>query len=409
MTWLQAKFNATAKSLVTFLAQPPQPLQGAAPGDSSRIIAELQEKNRKLQEKVRALNNQVEDLKGNIRVFVRVRPLSDSDGSREPAVTAHGRRSVAYYNDLMGQMIQREYTTAYGPEVTQEDVFGDIAPLVDNAMDGSNVSILAYGQTGSGKTHTMLGVEGSPGVTPRAIKHVFKRIKDAGGKMDYTVQVYMVQIYNEQLLDLLTKLPSDKKDLSIVETKGGVAVQGATLEEVATVEEFQEILQRGQENRAKGQTRMNQHSSRSHMVTALIITAKDRKTRTVCQGKLSLVDLAGSERPDKSGAKGAQLEEAIAINLSLSHLSTAILNVVGGNVVDYRGKKLTHLLKDSLGGNSKTLMFVNVSPCESSLGETKCSLDFADCARKVKNVAKRDEAHETTEKPRRQAGQQKRG
>ena len=101
---------------------------------------------------------------------------------------------------------------------------------------------------------------------------------------------------------------------------------------------------------------MNQHSSRSHMVTGLIITAKDRKTRTVCQGKLSLVDLAGSERPDKSGAEGPQLEEAIAINVSLSHLlGTAILNVVGGKVVDYRSKKLlTHHLKDSLGANSNS-------------------------------------------------------
>ncbi|KDP24907.1 hypothetical protein JCGZ_24285 [Jatropha curcas] len=202
----------------------------------------------------------------------------------------------------------------------------------------------------------------------------------------------MLELYQDTLVDLL--LPKNVKPLKLdikKDSKGMVSVENVTVISISTFEELQNIIQSGSERRHTSGTQMNEESSRSHLILSIIIESTNLQTQSVARGKLSFVDLAGSERVKKSGSSGHQLKEAQSINKSLSALGDVIGALSSGNQhIPYRNHKLTMLMSDSLGGNAKTLMFVNVSPAESNLDETYNSLMYASRVRSIINDASKN-------------------
>jgi kinesin family protein C2/C3 len=273
----------------------------------------------------------------------------------------------------------------FGPDSTQEGVFKETEGLVQSVMDGYNVCIFAYGQTGSGKTFTMEGSDESPGLYYRSLQRLFDIIKEKEGEMTFELSVSMLEIYNESIADMLqprSKTADIKYDIRRGEH--GMMVTNLTMEPVSRYEDVVGLMHRGKSNRTTFATDMNEHSSRSHAMLSVYVTAKNHISGAVARGKLHLVDLAGSERVSKSGATGQRLKEAQNINKSLSALGDVIqARAAKRGHVPYRNSTLTYLLQDSLGGDSKTLMFVNMSPVSYNTDETFCSLNFA---ARVRNV-----------------------
>ncbi|KAM1873787.1 hypothetical protein ACFX13_007582 [Malus domestica] len=344
------------------------------------------------------LHNTILELKGNIRVFCRVRPLLvDEDLSTEGKVISYPTSMDALGRgiDLVqpGQKHSFTFDKVFMPEISQEDVFEDISQLVQSALDGYKVCIFAYGQTGSGKTYTMMGQPGDPdqkGLIPRSLEQIFKTrqsLQPQGWK--YEMQVSMLEIYNETIRDLLAPNRSSSdmlrengiggKQYTIKhDANGNTHVSDLTIVDVRTAKEVSYLLERAAHSRSVGKTQMNEQSSRSHFVFTLRISGVNESTEQQVQGVLNLIDLAGSERLSKSGSTGDRLKETQAINKSLSCLSDVIFALAKKeDHVPFRNSKLTYLLQPCLGGDSKTLMFVNISPDPSSAGESLCSLRFA--------------------------------
>ncbi|XP_066344764.1 kinesin-like protein KIN-14I [Miscanthus floridulus] len=332
--------------------------------------------------------NTIEDMKGKIRVFCRLRPLSDKERSFEEKniVCSPDEFTIAHpWKDEKSK--QHIYDRVFDANTSQEEVFEDTKYLVQSAVDGYNVCIFAYGQTGSGKTFTIYGSDNNPGLTPRATSELFRVIKRDSNKYSFSLKAYMVELYQDNLVDLL--LPRNAKQLKLEikkDSKGVVTVENATVVSISSIEELRAIISRGSERRHTAGTNMNDESSRSHLILSIIIESTNLQTQSYARGKLSFVDLAGSERVKKSGSAGKQLKEAQSINKSLS----ALADVIGalssdGQHIPYRNHKLTMLMSDSLGGNAKTLMFVNVSPAESNLEETYNSLMYASRVRCIVN------------------------
>jgi hypothetical protein len=332
--------------------------------------------------------NTIEDMKGKIRVFCRLRPLNDKELSLEEKniVCSPDEFTIAHpWKDDKSK--QHIYDRVFDADTTQEEVFEDTKYLVQSAVDGYNVCIFAYGQTGSGKTFTIYGSDNNPGLTPRATSELFRVIKRDGNKYSFSLKAYMVELYQDNLVDLLLPKNAKQQKLEIKkDSKGVVTVENATVVSISSIEELRAIISRGSERRHTAGTNMNDESSRSHLILSIIIESTNLQTQSYARGKLSFVDLAGSERVKKSGSAGKQLKEAQSINKSLS----ALADVIGalssdGQHIPYRNHKLTMLMSDSLGGNAKTLMFVNVSPAESNLEETYNSLMYASRVRCIVN------------------------
>ncbi|KAK8996206.1 hypothetical protein V6N11_076453 [Hibiscus sabdariffa] len=337
--------------------------------------------------------NTIEDMKGKIRVFCRVRPLNEKEMAEKERKVLMGLDEFTVEHPWKDDKAkQHMYDRVFDDGATQEDVFEDTRYLVQSAVDGYNVCIFAYGQTGSGKTFTIYGSDNNPGLTPRAIAELFKILRRDGNRFLFSLTAYMVELYQDKLVDLL--LPKNAKRLKLdikKDAKGMVAVENATVIPISTFEELQSIIQRGSERRHTSGTQMNEESSRSHLILSVVIESTNRQTQSVARGKLSFVDLAGSERVKKSGSVGGQLKEAQSINKSLSALGDVISALSsGGQHIPYRNHKLTMLMSDSLGGNAKTLMFVNVSPVESNLDETYNSLTYASRVRSIMNDASKN-------------------
>ncbi|VFQ58622.1 unnamed protein product [Cuscuta campestris] len=337
------------------------------------------------------LHNTILELKGNIRVFCRVRPtLSDDVVSAEKVVSfptsteALGRGIDLTHN---GQKHSFTFDKVFVPEASQKDVFDEISQLVQSALDGYKVCIFAYGQTGSGKTYTMMGNPrplDQQGLIPRTLEQVFQtrqNYQDQGWK--YDMQVSMLEIYNETIRDLLSPTRSSfdngGKQYGIKhDVHGNTHVSDLTIVDVRSSKEVSYLLERAAQSRSVGRTQMNEQSSRSHFVFTLRISGVNESTEQQVQGVLNLIDLAGSERLSRSGATGDRLKETQAINKSLSSLSDVIFALAKKEEhVPFRNSKLTYLLQPCLGGDSKTMMFVNVSPDPASAGESLCSLRFA--------------------------------
>ncbi|CAA0813431.1 Kinesin-like calmodulin-binding protein [Striga hermonthica] len=332
--------------------------------------------------------NMMEDMKGKIRVYCRLRPLSEKEVyEKEKNVLANVDEFTVEHTWRDDRVKQHMYDCVFDGQASQEDVFEDTKYLVQSAVDGYNVCIFAYGQTGSGKTFTIYGSESNPGLTPRAISELFRIIKHDSKKFSFSLKAYMLELYQDTLIDLL--LPKNAKRLKLEikkDSKGMVVVENVTMLSITSFEELRSIIERGSEQRHTTGTLMNEQSSRSHLILSVVVESTNLQTQSVARGKLSFVDLAGSERVKKSGSSGSQLKEAQSINKSLSALGDVISALASGNQhIPYRNHKLTMLMSDSLGGNAKTLMFVNISPAESNLDETYNSLTYASRVRSIVN------------------------
>ncbi|KAI8824221.1 P-loop containing nucleoside triphosphate hydrolase protein [Fimicolochytrium jonesii] len=275
---------------------------------------------------------------------------------------------------------------------TQEHVFSYAASAtIEDVMRGYNGTIFAYGQTGSGKTHTMMGDmenQSLKGLTPRIVENIFSTIFSSPPHLEFTVRVSYMEIYMEKIRDLLN--PAND-NLPIHEEKSrGVYVKGLLEVFVGSIEEVYEAMRRGQSSRMTAQTNMNAESSRSHSIFVLTISQKNLQDGSQKAGKLYLVDLAGSEKVGKTGASGQTLEEAKKINKSLSALGMVINALTDGKSshIPYRDSKLTRILQESLGGNSRTTLIINCSPSSFNESETVSTLRFGMRAKTIKNKAK---------------------
>ncbi|XP_062087449.1 kinesin-like protein KIN-14C [Humulus lupulus] len=375
--------------------------------EQKKLVQELQDRLAETEIKIvegenlrKKLHNTILELKGNIRVFCRVRPLLPDDGvGTENAVVSYPTSTEALGRGIdvlqSGQKYPFTFDKVFSHEASQQDVFVEISQLVQSALDGYKVCIFAYGQTGSGKTYTMMGRPEAPeqkGLIPRSLEQIFQisqSLKSQGWK--YKMQVSMLEIYNETIRDLLSSNRSSNADLTRTDSgtlgkqytikhdaNGNTYVSDLTIVDVCSIKEISSLLQQAAQSRSVGKTQMNEQSSRSHFVFTLRISGVNEGTEQQVQGVLNLIDLAGSERLSKSGATGDRLKETQAINKSLSSLSDVIFSLAKKeDHVPFRNSKLTYLLQPCLGGDSKTLMFVNLSPDPSSVGESLCSLRFA--------------------------------
>eukprot|EP00735_Rhodelphis_limneticus_P002107 TRINITY_DN1285_c0_g1::TRINITY_DN1285_c0_g1_i1::g.26844::m.26844 TRINITY_DN1285_c0_g1::TRINITY_DN1285_c0_g1_i1::g.26844 ORF type:complete len:971 (-),score=325.28,sp/F4IJK6/KN14R_ARATH/38.97/2e-113,Kinesin/PF00225.18/7.6e-105,Kinesin/PF00225.18/8.4e+03,DUF3052/PF11253.3/0.036,DUF4136/PF13590.1/0.078,Ribosomal_S25/PF03297.10/62,Ribosomal_S25/PF03297.10/10 TRINITY_DN1285_c0_g1_i1:14-2926(-) len=354
-------------------------------GKTTQEMEELQGQFARLQSIRKKLFNQVQELKGNIRVFCRVRPLDTGKGERRAVLEATGDQELTVIsqgtldqNDVTRKTF--EFDVVFSPTTEQDQVFAEVESLITSVMDGYNVCIFAYGQTGSGKTHTMQGGPGAMrGINLRSLERLFKLAGELKHQ-DIDMRLSIVEIYNETIKDLL----SGKEKLEIRQGDQGVFLPGLTEEPVNSIEEIVRLMDIGSKNRSTGPTNMNVHSSRSHLIVTIWTVATNQVTGQICYGKLNLVDLAGSERLSRSEATGDRMKETLHINKSLSSLGDVISALVKKDShIPYRNSKLTYLLQDSLGGDSKTLMFANLSPADVDAQETLSTVNFAARVRSV--------------------------
>jgi kinesin family protein C2/C3 len=351
----------------------------------SRVAAVSVEKYKKEAKERKRLHNMIVELKGNIRVFCRVRPLNEREkqSGHEPICEYPSENEIVVYNEQQGTTKLFEFDQVFDPTKNQSDVFEDVEPLATSVLDGYNVCIFAYGQTGSGKTYTMEGPASDKGVNTRCLARLFEVLKERAEDYRYTITLSMLEIYNENIRDLLDA-GNDRLEVRQNPDGKGVYVEGLAKCCVANMEETQLAMSSGAKNRATFSTNSNEHSSRSHSVISVHVEGESLMTGQSTYGKLHLIDLAGSERVSKSEVQGERLKEAQAINKSLSALGDVIQALSAkSSHVPFRNSKLTHLLSDSLGGDSKCLMFCQVSPTTFDSGETLCSLNFAARARNV--------------------------
>ncbi|KAF3447269.1 hypothetical protein FNV43_RR12449 [Rhamnella rubrinervis] len=339
------------------------------------------------QAKTKKLHNLIQEAKGNIRVFCRCRPLrKDELSAGHATVLDFDAAKEGELGILIGGSTKKifKFDRVYTPKDNQVDVFSDASPMVVSVLDGYNVCIFAYGQTGTGKTFTMEGSEDNRGVNYRTLEQLFKIAEERRETFVYDISVSVLEVYNEQIRDLLASSPTSKK-LEIRQASEGVHhVPGIVEAEVENITEVWSVLQAGSNARAIGSNNVNEHSSRSHCMLCIMVRAKNLMNGECTKSKLWLVDLAGSERLAKTEVQGDRLKEAQNINRSLSALGDVISALATkNNHIPYRNSKLTHLLQDSLGGDSKTMMFVQISPSEKDVSETLSSLNFATRVRGV--------------------------
>ena len=364
----------------------------------------------------RKLHNEVQELKGNIRVFTRVRPNSpaptEGEASAEgcsvvkptepePGTLCTALSLVGEARTAVDGTAGKAKTYAFtfdrvlGPSSSQEAMFEDVSDLVQSSLDGYNVCVFAYGQTGSGKTFTMEGPETptaapgggiapSAGIVTRSVHQVFtsiEQMKPLG--WEFHVRAEFLEIYNESINDLLSSKSSSGTghEIKAVRNADGeldVEVVGLTSVAVGSTADIAPLLAKAAKKRRTAATNCNSRSSRSHSVFRLAVCGRHAESGTETNSRINLIDLAGSERLAVSGATGDRLKEAQNINKSLSTLGDVIVSLANKDKhVPYRNSKLTRLLQDSLGGHSKVLMLACVAPGEVHRSETLCSLRFA--------------------------------
>eukprot|EP00177_Eucheuma_denticulatum_P001006 GFKZ01001832.1.p1 GENE.GFKZ01001832.1~~GFKZ01001832.1.p1 ORF type:complete len:1380 (-),score=213.01 GFKZ01001832.1:655-4794(-) len=355
----------------------------------------------------RKLFNTIQELRGNIRVFCRVRPLKQqilSDGSEACIAMEFPDASVGEDSRISIGSKVFEYDHVFQPASSQTMVYEETSGVVASVLDGYNVCVFAYGQTGSGKTHTMNGPEDDRGVNYRALVDLFEIAEQRSDFQKVNISVSMLEIYNENLRDLIReddgtlapKLDIRRDPNSSSQT--AVHVPNLTAVAVESVDHVWEVMERGSTNRSKGKTNMNEHSSRSHLIFKVAVACEDFSSGVKTCGILHLVDLAGSERVGRSNVSGDRLKEAQHINKSLATLGDVFMALLSNSGhVPYRNSKLTYLLQDCLGGDSKTLMFVNVSSDVADSSETLSSLQFAQRVAKVELGAAKKHTERTAE------------
>ncbi|XP_045457043.1 kinesin-like protein KIF3A [Melitaea cinxia] len=335
----------------------------------------------------------------NVRVFVRVRPMDQKeklDGAYNCVSVDSVNGTIAVTRNNVNPPEPPRiyaYDAVFDSNTTQMDIYLQTAnPIVEQVLKGYNGTIFAYGQTGTGKTYTMAGSNSAPelrGIIPNSFAHIFSHIAKAKDDEKFLVCVTYLEIYNEEVRDLLGNNPH--QSLEVKERPDiGVFVKDLTGYVVHNADELEKIMSVGNKNRHIGATAMNIESSRSHAIFSITVEnskrGEDGKMH-VKMGKLHLVDLAGSERQSKTQATGTRLKEATKINQSLSVLGNVISALVDGKSthIPYRNSKLTRLLQDSLGGNSKTVMIATIGPADSNYVETISTLRYANRAKNIEN------------------------
>jgi kinesin family protein C2/C3 len=346
------------------------------------------------------LFNLVQELRGNIRVFVRVRPVSSRelrDGA-SIVVTFPGENEIALVNER-GVKKRWEFDQVFQMDSEQQGVYKEVSPLVTSMLDGFNVCIFAYGQTGSGKTFTMSGEGGDGtllGLMPRAVYEMYSILERHSEDVEASVQFCMTELYKDHLEDLLLEQRPGESNSAFTQRRpelkvkmdpnGIVFIDGVTMADAPTAQELQQLIEAGTAHRHTSATLMNAESSRSHLLMSVYIRSRNKATRVDTVGKLTLVDLAGSERMGKSGVTGDAAKEAVSINKSLSALGDVIGALTkGAKHVPYRNHTLTRLMQDSLGGNAKTLMVVNCSPADYNFDETQNSLAYVPASAHIRH------------------------
>ncbi|RLN96471.1 hypothetical protein BBJ28_00000621 [Nothophytophthora sp. Chile5] len=326
----------------------------------------------------------------NVQVAVRCRPLN----AREKAA---GRGAIVQCKPNANEVavVKRKtyhFDRVFGQYSTQKDVFQAVVrPAVDEALAGYNCTVFAYGQTGTGKTYTMQGNltpdHEMAGVIPRSIRCIFDALEASGE--EFSVRVSFLQLYNEELKDLLD--PNEDKKLRLMEDakRGGVYCQNLLEVTATTAKHVYDLVNTGVKNRITSETLMNENSSRSHSIFTIRIHSKEHSPAgedLLRVGQLNLVDLAGSECVGRSGARNARAREAGTINQSLLTLGRVITALVDNLPhVPYRDSKLTRLLQESLGGRAKTTIIATLAPCADSVDETLSTLEYAFRAKNIKN------------------------
>lgn len=369
--------------------------------EQKRKIEELESLAREDAAEKRRLRNTIQELKGNIRVFCRIRPpLPKEEGATDKPLFVYNEKGQGVVAQSPvdertrpsgTQSYPFKFDRVFDPSCSQDNVFEEISQLVQSAIDGYRVCIFAYGQTGSGKTYTMLGERNGSdaklGMIPRSIRQVFEtaRSMEKDG-WTFTLKASFLEIYNESIRDLLVdsnastngKAKEENRRIISSQDRKSNTVTDLSVETVVDEAHIQKLISKSMKNRATAATRSNERSSRSHSVFRLYVHGKNDGTKECRDGLLNLIDLAGSERLEKSKAEGERLRETRHINKSLSALGDVISALATKEKhIPYRNSKLTHLLQDSLGGDSKALMFVNLSHASESFNESLCSLRFA--------------------------------
>ena len=347
----------------------------------------------------------------SVRVAVRCRPFSQHEKQRGCHKIIQVDKEnfqisiIKPINPELGEVEEEPkrftFDAVFDEQSTQREVYDETAfSLIENVMAGYNGTIFAYGQTGCGKTYTM---EGRPdpsdqqGIIPTAIHQVFDTIAaNTVANKRFLVTAAYIEIYNEEIRDLLGQDPTMKLQLK-EDKERGLFVKGLSQIVVKDVARVKDLMKKGNSHRTTGFTEMNADSSRSHSIFILNIETSEPDETThkerIRAGKLNLVDLAGSERQSKTKAEGVRLLEATKINLSLTALGKVISALVSGKEkhIPYRESKLTRLLQDSLGGNTKTIMIAAVSPADYNYEETLSTLRYANRAKDIKNKPKINE------------------
>ncbi|KAI6175419.1 Kinesin domain containing protein [Aphelenchoides bicaudatus] len=333
----------------------------------------------------------------SVRVICRCRPFNQRENklNSKPCIEMDPSLGQCILQTEDSPPKPFTFDGVYGFDSTSEQIYNDIVyPLVDSVVEGYNGTVFAYGQTGSGKTFSMQGIETPPvhrGVIPRTFEQIFESIATIE-QTKFLVHVSYLEIYNEEIRDLLGEAKQQTK-LDIKENGDrGIYVAGLSMHVCHDVKDCLRLMDTGFNNRHVGATLMNKDSSRSHSIFTIYVEALS-ENGSIRMGKLNLVDLAGSERQAKTGAQGQRFKEATKINLSLSALGNVISALVDGKSthIPYRDSKLTRLLQDSLGGNTKTVMIACVSPSDNNYDETLSTLRYANRAKNIKNQPKINE------------------
>eukprot|EP01137_Pigoraptor_chileana_P000384 Opistho-2@36475 len=338
----------------------------------------------------------------NVNVVVRFRPQNSIENGKGGSMCVRfddNKKTVVVEGGERGEAngpLTFTFDRVFDPTISQQQMYDFTAKaIVEDVLKGYNGTIFAYGQTGSGKTHTMEGPDIDDlklkGMIPRIIENLFVYIASAPDDLEFSIRVSYFEIYLEKIKDLLDE---SKDNLQVHEDKGrGVYIKGLTEIYVGSPDEVMAIMRKGKSNRAVAATRMNADSSRSHSVIQIVVSQKNLQDGSAKSGRLSLVDLAGSEKVGKTGAEGQTLEEAKKINKSLSALGNVInsLTDTKASHIPYRDSKLTRVLQESLGGNSRTTIIINCSPSSYNAPETVSSLRFGARAKSIKNKARVNE------------------
>ncbi|XP_075415549.1 kinesin-like protein KIF19 [Tenrec ecaudatus] len=347
------------------------------------------------------------DYKHQLMVALRVRPISVAELEEGATLIAHkvDEQMVVLMDpmedadDTLRAHRSREksylFDVAFDFTATQEMVYqATTKSLIEGVISGYNATVFAYGPTGCGKTYTMLGTDHEPGIYVRTLNDLFRAIEETSSDMEYEVSMSYLEIYNEMIRDLLNPALGY---LELREDSKGV-IQVAGITEVSTInaKEIMQLLMKGNRQRTQEPTAANQTSSRSHAVLQVAVRQRSRIKnilQEVRQGRLFMIDLAGSERASQTQNRGQRMKEGAHINrslLALGNCINALSDKSGNKYINYRDSKLTRLLKDSLGGNSRTVMIAHISPASSAFEESRNTLTYAGRAKNIKTRVKQN-------------------